>query len=78
VAATPGQPSQAGHGTLAPLKWHGSSRDGYFDVFIVTVEGATSFSGIYKNNIPFTDGVADINLGTGPGWPADWTAADVE
>jgi hypothetical protein len=70
VAATPGQPSQYGYGDLAPLRWITGSRTGSYDIFITTIEGPpNSFTGRYKNNVSFTNGVADITIdGSWTGW----------
>jgi hypothetical protein len=70
VAATPGEPSAYGYGNVAPLEWLRGSRTGSYDVFIKTSHGHGefgSFSGRYKNNVQFTDGVANITI------PSDWS-----
>ena len=79
IAATPGQPSQAGFEDFAPLKWHGAdeTRTGTYDVFIVTdEEPPNSFSGRYKKGVTFTNGKASVNLGTGT-WDVSWIEATV-
>jgi hypothetical protein len=69
TAATPGQPSEYGRGNFAPLKWYGNSRTGAYDVFIVTdTAGASSFSGYYKNNVPFTGGACTVTMDGWNGW----------
>jgi hypothetical protein len=75
VAATPGQPSQYGSGDFAPLRWLGASKTGTYDIFIVTKEGPpNNFTGRYKNNVPFTNGMADISIDAS--WTG-WTLADI-